>query len=43
VFELLEFRENVKQVALGLNHTLILSEETNKVYAMGDNSNGNLG
>jgi alpha-tubulin suppressor-like RCC1 family protein len=30
-------------VALGLNHTLILSLDTCKVFALGDNTTGNLG
>lgn len=39
----MELRENAKCVALGENHTLILGEESLKVYALGANNNGNLG
>jgi len=40
---LFELRESAKEVALGLYHTMILSEESQKLYVLGSNKEGNLG
>ena len=40
---LLELSEQAKQVACGLNHILILSSESHRVYAFGENREGVLG